>query len=383
MLAEGGSGHGWIQARAAEPGQISENCLDLLGRNDCSIDALFGRALHQLIVLVLLAVDFHAQLQPLDPVAAGAHGRAERLRAIDGDLGHVQLHFAARAAALDVFHDDGWARRIEAGERDVSAAWRAVRLRVHDRNHASRIRQPGAAREPPHHVEEVQGVEVDLFVDGLERRNLFLIDGQPVLGFAQGQIDGQLAEERRVFRPRLALAERHHVIVQGRQRPRLEVIPEALRIGRNPLVDKRAAGDVGPEPAGGDAHALVVGKPIEERTLDDGRLERSPQQLGAARSGGEHFVGRRSDGHLLEADPVTLDLQLGGEDLVDRIQLEQPPRRRIHALLLPAGRRSDFAKADRDLVDGLARERRPDHVVQPAVSLLVGRQHRDGSPRQP
>ena len=125
-------------------------------------------------------------------------------------------------------------------------------------------------------------VEVDLLVQRFHRRDLLLVDRQPVLRLAQRQIHRQLAEERRVLGARLAVAERHHVVVERRQRLRLEVIPEALGIGRDALVDRGLAGDAGLDPAGRHPHVLVVGKPIEERPLDDRRLERPPEQLGAA-----------------------------------------------------------------------------------------------------
>ena len=207
---------------------------------------------------------------------------------------------------------------------------------MHHRNHAAGIREPGAPREAAHHVEEMKRVEVDLFVERLHRRDLLLIDRQPVLRLAQAEIHGQLAEEWRVFRARLAVAERHHVVIERGQRFRLEVIPEALGIGRDALVDRRAAGDVGLDPSGGHAHALVVGKAIEERPLDHRRLEGLPEQLGAASRGDDDFVRRRSDRHHLEANVPAVDLELCGQDLVDRIKLQQPARRREHALLLPA-----------------------------------------------
>ena len=219
-------------------------------------------------------------------------------------------------------------------------------------------------------------VEVDLLVQRLHRGNLFLIDRQAVVRLAEREIDGQLAEERRVLGPRLAVAQRHHVVVERRQRLGLEAIPEALGIGRNPLVHRRLAGDGRLDPPGRDAHALVVRKAIEERPLDDGRFERPAEQRRAARRGRDHLVRRRADRRHLEMNLLQVDLQLRRQDLVDRVDLEQPPRRRVHPLLLPACGRADLGELDRDPIDRLVLERRPHHVVEPAVALLVGGQHR-------
>ena len=122
---------------------------------------------------------------------------------------------------------------------------------------------------------------------------------------------------------------------------------------------------------------LVVGEPIEERPLDELRLERLPQQLGAAGCGGDHFVGRRSDRRHLETDLLQIDVQLVGQDLVDRIELEQPARRREHPLLLPPCGGPISAKRIVIASTGLPGKRRADDVVQPAVALLVRGEHRD------
>ena len=141
------------------------------------------------------------------------------------------------------------------------------------------------------------------------------------------------------------------MVIERGQRFRLEVIPEALGIGRDALVDRRAAGDVGLDPSGGHAHALVVGKAIEERPLDHRRLEGLPEKLGAAPRGDDDFVRRRSDRPLLECDLLEIDLQLLREDLVDGIDFEQPSRRNVHPFLLPAGSRPELRKPNRDLID--------------------------------
>ena len=209
--------------------------------------------------------------RPARTSAASVCGRSTAI------FGMSSLASPRAAVPLDVIDDDRRPRRVEAGHRNLRAPRLAVRLRVHERNHAARIREPGAAREAAHYVEEVQRVEVDLLVERLHRRDLLLIDRQAVVRLAEREVDGQLAEERRVFRARLAFAERHHVIVERRQRLRLEPIPEPLGIGRDPLVDRGAAGDVCLDPAGGHAHAFVVREAIEER-----RARRSPARTSAA-----------------------------------------------------------------------------------------------------
>src|SRR5205085_6416059 len=62
-----------------------------------------------------------------------------------------------------------------------------------------------------------------------------------------------------------------------------------------------------------------------------------PQHLRAVRRGGDYFIGRRTDRPLLERDLLQIDFQLLREDLVNRIDLEEPARRRIHAFVPPAG----------------------------------------------
>ena len=248
---------------------------------------------------------------------------------------------------------------------------------MHHRDDTAGIGEPGAAREAAHHVEEVERVEVNLFVQRFHRRDLFLIDRQPVLRLAEREVHGQLAEEWRILGARFAFAERHDVVVERGQRLRLEVIPETLGIGGNPLVGDNPAGHVGLDPSGGHPHVLVVGESIEEGAFDEFRIERAPEQLGAAGGGGDHFIRRRSDRSHLEADLLQIDVQLLRQHLVDRIELEQPPCRRKHPLLLPPFRRADFGEADRDSVHRLSHQGRPDHVVQPAVTLLVRGQHRD------
>ena len=95
-----------------------------------------------------------------------------------------------------------------------------------------------------------------------------------------------------IFRPRLAFSEGHDVVVECRQRLRLEIVPEPLRIRLDPLVGHGTSGDIRLQPSGGDAHVLVVGETVEERSLHELRLERTAQQLCSAGRRRNHFVGR-------------------------------------------------------------------------------------------
>ena len=246
------------------------------------------------------------------------------------------MHLAVVPIPLDIVDDHHGPRRVEAGQRDLRVSRLAIGARMHDRNHASGVIQVRTAGEAAHDVEEMQRVEIDLFVERFHRRDLFLIDRQPVFRLAHRQVDGELAEERRVLGPRLAFAERHHMVVERRQCFCLKMIPEALRIGVDPLVDNRLPVDIRADPAGRHANVLVIREAIEESALDDFGLEPLTQDLPTARRGRDDLVRRRRDRPLLERDLFQIDFQLLGEDLVDGINFEQPPRRHIHALLFPA-----------------------------------------------
>ena len=183
-----------------------------------------------------------------------------------------------------------------------------------------------------------------------------------------------------MLRPWLALFERHHVVVDWRERLRLEVVPEPLHVGDNTAVHQDAVAVTGADPSGGDPHFFVVGKPVEVGAEDDLRFEPLPQQFRAVCSRGNHLVGRRTDRRLLEANPRLFQLQLTSEHLVDWKDLEQPPGGREHRLLLPFGRRARLSEANRDVADRLTGKRGTHDVVQPAVPLLVSREDDDRSP---
>ncbi len=73
-----------------------------------------------------------------------------------------------------------------------------------------------------------------------------------------------------------------------------------------------------------------------------------------------------------------IETELLRQDLVDRIQLEQPAGWHEHPLLLPSGRGPYLGEPDRQPIDRLASELRPNDVVQPAVALFVRGQDGDG-----
>ncbi len=222
----------------------------------------------------------------------------------------------------------------------------------------------------------MQGVEVDLLLHRLERGDLFLIDAQLVVRLAEGQVHAQLAEIRRVVRPRLALVDAHHVRVDVLERLRLEVIPELLDVGDDPLVGDGGARDLRIQPAGRHADLLVVHELIEELADDVLRLEGAVIERGAALARDRDLVGGRADRRFLEYDGLGGQLEVAREDLRDRVQLQEPARRRVGGLLLPLGRRPRLRESDRDLLDRLALDGGLHHLVDPAEALLVGREHR-------
>src|SRR5439155_22582884 len=101
-------------------------------------------------------------------------------------------------------------------------------------------------------------------------------------------------------------------------------------VGFDSLVSSRSASHLRPDPARRDANALVIRRAIEEWALDALRFERLMEDLRAARRGSDDLVRRRSDAPLLERDLFQIDFQLLREDLIDRVDFEQPARRHVH-----------------------------------------------------
>ena len=169
----------------------------------------------------------------------------------------------------------------------------------------------------------------------------------------------------------------HHVVVDSRQCLRLEVIPEPLGIGDDPLIQNPLPRHRRGEPAGRDPHFLVVRKDIEVRPQDPLGLEAPAVELAAVCSRSHHLVRRRADRHLLEINLLELQIRLASENLVDGVYLQQPSRGGVHGLVGPLFGRTVLGKADRQALDRFVRESRAHYVVEPAEALLVGGEHRD------
>jgi hypothetical protein len=119
----------------------------------------------------------------------------------------------------------------------------------------------------------VVGGEEDLLVERFHRCDVLLVDPERVVGLAEGELDSELAEVRHVVRTRLSLRKPHHVVVNGGERLRLKMVPEAFGVGDDALVQEALSIRLRLYPAGGDPHLLVRGKEIEEWTEHELRLE--------------------------------------------------------------------------------------------------------------
>src|SRR5437773_11843626 len=69
-----------VHARGMQAIEPLEDGFDLLGGDDRAVDALLRRSRDERLSLVLLRVDFDAQIESIDAVLAGADARGQRLR---------------------------------------------------------------------------------------------------------------------------------------------------------------------------------------------------------------------------------------------------------------------------------------------------------------
>ena len=183
-------------------------------------------------------MDLDPQVEPLDALFALDHPGRQGAGAFQIDLGDVEAGPPFTTPSLPILDENARPAQAESGEADPGLSRSAVGLGTHDRDHSSRIVQGFAHREAAEEVEEVEGAEVELLHHRLQRRGLFLIHPHLVIGLTGGQVETELAEMGRVLPTRLALGELHHVIVDGRQRLRLVVVPETLRVSDTVLQDR-------------------------------------------------------------------------------------------------------------------------------------------------
>ena len=248
-------------------------------------------------------------------------------------------------------------------------------LGFHDWNDPSRIRQLLTARVAPQQPVEPERREVDVLVERVHRRDDLLVEIEEVVRLGERQLDGQLAEQRRVLAvaARVAVMKLHDVVVHARQRLLLVVVPEGLGVGADALVHHPLAVGLDGEPPGRDSDHLVVAEPIQIRSDHELGLERLSKDLLSRGRGGDDRVGR---GVLVfgrfEPNRVRGPAEIAREDLVDRERLLKPAKRRVHRLLLPLGRGTVPRKGDREPRRAGAFELRTDVVVEPRVPLLVG-----------
>ena len=261
-----------VQIRVAKRAEVGHGCRDLLGRNPARVHGL-GRCYHQEgIAYVLLRVDLDAEVETGQGRLRGFGRSGTRrcdhctveTRALHRDLGDVAPHFAALPVAGLVTHDHGWAVGGESGHRDVAAPGRAVPLGPHDRDDAAGIGETLSLRIPPDQVEEHDGAEVELLVQRVHGRDDLVVDAEAVVGFAQLQVDGEGAEEGRVrAASRFRVVAVHDVVPDRGQGTVLVTVPDPFGVGDDALVRQGVGAGGGGDPAGGDAHLLVVAETVE------------------------------------------------------------------------------------------------------------------------
>ena len=147
-------------------------------------------------------------------------------------------------------------------------------LGMNDREDLAWRRQPSAGRRASQRVEEVERHEVQIFVQRLERRDQLFVDADAKVGLAHPDFDVEVAVERLLVRQRLIVGDAHHVVVDARQHLRLVVVPETLRVGANPHVDRRLSVDFAPQPASRHVDARPAGKLVQVLTFGELRTER-------------------------------------------------------------------------------------------------------------
>ena len=320
-------------------------------------------------LLVVLGLDLQLDLAD----AVRPHDRPQRDRRGGVDLAEVAVHPLRRARPLFAVADlDRRLRRGVAGVEHLDLAWLAAALGVDDRKDFARASQPLLGGGAAQSIEEVQRHEIQVFVQGLERRDELFIHADAEVRLAHPHVDVEIAEEGLLVRHRFVVGDLHHVVVDARQYLRLVVVPEALGVGLDAAVGDLRAVDGGRQPARCHLHLRPAGKLVEVLARHELRAEgcRVHDAAGAIEALDGVDVGRRID--QFKGELLAVDAQLALHDLVDRIQLVEPTARHHVELLILGKVGLVLGHLHAHGARALALERRDHFLRDPHEALLVG-----------
>ncbi len=130
--------------------------------------------------------------------------------------------------------------------------------------------------------EVLQGHEVQVFVQCLQRTQALLPHRERLIRFADGSVDLERAEEGLIFGARFAAGAIPHVRREAGQDIGLVALPDVLHIGQDSLVNDRLTVYLGSHPSGARMDGAEVGVGIQVGAFVPRHRERSLPERRAA-----------------------------------------------------------------------------------------------------